>query len=91
MNTAYTTPYRAGSLRALLHPRGQGPLFAAALGAGLLLGWVGMTRLRLPLWGAAALLLALPGSAEVARRPPAPRHARHGARRPARHAEPAYH
>lgn len=59
MNTAYTTPYRAGSLRALLHPRGQGPLFAAVLGAGLLLGWVGMTRLSLPLWGAAALLLAL--------------------------------
>lgn len=42
MNMAYHTPYRAGSPRALLHPRGEG------LDTGLLLGWVGMTRLSMP-------------------------------------------
>ncbi|HWQ15896.1 MAG TPA: hypothetical protein VNL77_24060 [Roseiflexaceae bacterium] len=47
------------SLLVLLHPRGQGRLFAALLAAGLAAGWVSVTRLSLPLWGAAALLVAL--------------------------------
>jgi hypothetical protein len=48
-----------GSLFALLHPRGQARLFAGALGAGLLISWLGLTRLSLPLWGAAALVVGL--------------------------------
>jgi hypothetical protein len=47
------------SLLVLLHPRGQTHLFAGALAAGLLAGWLIVTRLSLPLWGAAALVLGL--------------------------------
>jgi hypothetical protein len=49
----------SGSLFSLLHPRGQARLFAAALAAGLLLGWFGMTRLSLSLWGAAVSVVGL--------------------------------
>ena len=45
------------SLLALLHPRGQAHLFAGALAAGWLAGWLGMTQLRLPLWVAAVGVL----------------------------------
>ncbi|HEU5086812.1 MAG TPA: hypothetical protein VFT99_05180, partial [Roseiflexaceae bacterium] len=50
---------RGGSLRMLLHLRGQKRLFVLALGLGLLGGWLGLTRLNLPLWGAALGVLAL--------------------------------
>lgn len=51
-----TTP---GSLLTLLDLRGQERSFAAALTLGLLFGWLGMTRLSMPLWAAAVLLLGL--------------------------------
>lgn len=43
----------------LLHPRGQARLFSTMLFAGLLLGWLSMTRLSVPLWSAAVAGLAL--------------------------------
>jgi hypothetical protein len=55
--------YSGGSLLALLHPRGQGALFAGALAVGALVGWLAVSRLQAPLWAAvagAAALLAFP-------------------------------
>lgn len=43
---------RAGSLFSLLHPRGQTRLFAALLLVSLLAGWLSVTRLSAPIWGA---------------------------------------
>jgi hypothetical protein len=48
-----------GSLLSLFHPRGQLHLFAGALAAGLLIGWLCVTRLSAPLWAAAVLVLGL--------------------------------
>lgn len=48
-----------GSLLTLLHFRGQERGFAVALTLGLLFGWLGMTRLSIPLWGVAALCIGL--------------------------------
>ncbi len=48
-----------GSLLSLFHPRGQLRLFAGVLIAGLFAGWLGMTRLNMPLWGAVALAMGL--------------------------------
>jgi hypothetical protein len=59
MVTYTNRPAAPRSLLALLHPRGQGRLFAAALAVGLLAGWLSVTRLSLPLWGAAVLVVAL--------------------------------
>lgn len=48
-----------GTLLTLLHTRGQERLFLITLAAGLAVAWHSMTRLSIPLWGAAVLLLAL--------------------------------
>lgn len=47
------------SLRDLLYPRGQLPLFAALLTLGLVLGWLFVGWYGAPLWSAALLTLAL--------------------------------
>jgi len=49
----------SGSLFSLLHPRGQARLFAGALVVGLLAGWLSVTQLSLPLWGAAVSVIGL--------------------------------
>jgi hypothetical protein len=49
----------SGSLLSLLHPRGQARLLAGALITGLLAAWLSVTQLSIPLWGAAASVLAL--------------------------------
>lgn len=54
-----TAPTGRGSLLTLLNPRGQGRLMAGMFGAGVLLAWLAVTRLSVPLWGAAVLVLAL--------------------------------
>ncbi len=48
-----------GSLHRLLHPRGQARLLAGMLGSGVLLGWLAVSRLNTPLWGAVVLVLSL--------------------------------
>jgi hypothetical protein len=53
------TPSNSGSLRSLLHPRGQTYLFAGAAAIGLLAAWLGMTRLNVPLWSAAVGMVVL--------------------------------
>jgi hypothetical protein len=55
----YQTHAGHGSLLSLFHPRGQMRLFAGALAAGLLIGWLFVTRLSAPLWAAAVLVLGL--------------------------------
>jgi hypothetical protein len=52
-------PVAGGSLLSLLHPRGQARLFAGALAVGLPAAWLSVTQLSLPLWGAAASVVAL--------------------------------
>jgi hypothetical protein len=52
-------PIAGGSLLALLHPRGQTRLVAGLLAAGLPAAWLGVTQLRLPLWGTAAAVVGL--------------------------------
>lgn len=47
------------SLLTVLHPRGQLPLFAVAAIGGSLLAWLVTTRLSLPLWSAAVLVIAV--------------------------------
>ncbi len=53
--------HRMGSLLTLLHPRGQTRIVVGVLLVGLLLGWVSVTRLSMPLWGAAVVVVALLG------------------------------
>jgi hypothetical protein len=53
------TPTKRGSLSSLLHPRGQIYLFAGAAMVGLLMAWLGVTRLNAPLWGAAVCVVTL--------------------------------
>src|SRR5687768_10546984 len=53
------TPSNSGSLRSLLHPRGQIYLFVGAAAIGLLAAWLGMTRLNIPLWSAAVGMVVL--------------------------------
>jgi hypothetical protein len=50
---------KRGSLGSLLHPRGQLYLFIGAAMIGLLVAWLGVTRLDIPLWGAAVCVVAL--------------------------------
>jgi hypothetical protein len=60
MNTGLIhAPAHAGSLGTLLHPRGLQRPFAAALAGGLLVGWLAVSRLSLPLWAAALVVVVL--------------------------------
>jgi hypothetical protein len=53
------TPTKRDSLGSLFHPRGQTHLFAGAAMIGLLAAWLSVTRLDIPLWGAAVCVVAL--------------------------------
>jgi hypothetical protein len=55
MRAAHDSVRARPAILGLLHPRGQGRLAAGLLLAGLLLGWLVVTRLAAPIWLAAAL------------------------------------
>jgi hypothetical protein len=48
----HTRSFGHGSLLTLLHPRGQNRLVVSMSIAGLLVGWLSVTRLSVPVWGA---------------------------------------